>query len=58
MNPFLLLSGYKMFIGLVVFGIGSAMHAMDIPGGEPLKEFGGILAGIGAAHKAVKGPGQ
>ena len=58
MNPLLFLNGYKMLMGLILFGVGSAMEAMDIPGGEPLKEFGGILAGIGAAHKAVKGPGQ
>ena len=55
MNPFLFLNGYKMLVGLILFGVGSAMEAMDVPGGEPLKSFGGILAGIGASHKIAKG---
>ena len=55
MNPLLFLNGYKMLMGLILFGVGSAMEAMDVPGGEPLKSFGGILAGIGASHKIAKG---
>ena len=55
MNPLLFLNGYKMLMGLILFGVGSAMEAMDVPGGEPVKSLGSILAGIGASHKLMKG---
>ena len=56
MPAFLLLSGYKLAIGAVVFGIGSAVELLGYPEGSLLKEWGGILIGIGGAHKLVKGP--
>lgn len=56
MNPLFLLNGYKQIIGLVILGVGSALKAAGFSDlGEPLVEVGGVLAGIGAAHKAVKG---
>jgi len=55
MLPLLLLSGYKTWAGLVLFGIGAAF---DLAGfadvGNPMQEIGGILAGFGALHKIVK----
>ena len=50
------LNGYKQIAGLVLFGIGSALELAGMGEyGKPLMEVGGILAGIGAAHKAIKG---
>jgi len=55
MFPLVLLSGYKTWAGLVLFGIGAAF---DLAGfadvGNPMQEIGGILAGIGSFHKLVK----
>ena len=55
MLPLLLLSGYKTWAGLVLFGIGAVL---DLAGfadvGKPMQDVGGILAGIGAGHKIVK----
>lgn len=56
MNPLLMLNGYKQIIGLVVFGVGSALKALGLEDiGEPMTEVGGVIAGIGAAHKLTKG---
>ena len=55
MLPLLLLSGYKTWAGLVLFGIGAVL---DLAGfadvGKPMQDVGGILAGFGALHKIVK----
>jgi len=52
---FSLLSGYKTWIGLVLFGFGSICDLLQIEGAKALMDLGGVLAGIGAAHKAMKG---
>jgi len=54
-QPIRMINGYKQILGLVIFGIGSAMKAAGYAElGIPLLEFGGVLAGVGAMHKAFK----
>jgi len=54
-DPLNIINGYKQIIGLVILGIGSAL---DVAGmteiGQPLIEAGGVIAGVGALHKAIK----
>jgi len=56
MPALLLLSGYKTWIGLILMGVGSILELVGSAEiGEPLKNIGGLLAGIGGAHKLAKG---
>lgn len=55
MNPLLFLNGYKQIAGLVIFGLGCALDLAGVDWAGSLRDFGGVLAGIGAAHKAAKG---
>ena len=50
-----MLNGYKTIIGLILWGFGSALvpYYPDVAG--HVVQAGGLLAGIGAAHKVMKG---
>ena len=54
-NPLHMIDGYKQIIGLVILGIGSALNVAGMPDiGGPLVQAGGVIAGVGAFHKALK----
>ncbi len=49
------LNGYKTWLGLVLTGIGSALELAGLSGiGSPVKDIGGVVAGVGGLHKMVK----
>jgi len=53
----LMLSGYKTYLGLVMWGVGSVLDLIGVSGGAVLQEWGGVLAGVGGFHKILKESG-
>lgn len=48
-------NGYKTYIGLIVYGVGSVIQVyVDPQLGSLLMDLGKTIAGIGAIHKFVK----
>ncbi len=50
-----MLNGYKTILGLIMWGFGTSVapYYPDLAGHAV--QLGGLIAGIGAAHKVVKG---
>ena len=48
------INGYLTIAGLIVESVGMILEGFDPTVGEPVKEVGAVLTGVGAARKGVK----